>query len=92
MADDETPGDGETSSGPENAGLGRAEYLCLVWHAGGLSNSEIGARMGVSSHVVAVVLKMLAKKLEVSDSAGLIARALELGLIDKLDLKPTDPT
>jgi two-component system nitrate/nitrite response regulator NarL len=61
--------------------LGEREQQVLHLTAEGLSGPEIAAQLGIGATTVKTYLQRLYRKLEVTDRAAMVAKALRLGLI-----------
>jgi len=61
--------------------LSRREADCLKWAAAGKTTWEIGAILGISEHTVAVHLRHVNRKLNVSSRAQAVAEAMKQNLL-----------
>jgi two-component system nitrate/nitrite response regulator NarL len=68
-------------SGADRPHLGGREHEVLRLTADGLSAPEIGASLGISVTTVKTHLQRIYRKLDVTDRAAMVAKALRLGLL-----------
>lgn len=75
--------DGRSVGGRDKArgNLSRREADCLKWAAAGKTTWEIGAILGISEHTVAVHLRHVNRKLNVSSRAQAVAEAMKRNLL-----------
>lgn len=67
---------------PGSSLLGKREMECLRWSALGKSVSDTGIILGISPETVRIHLKRAYAKLEASNRANAIAKAMQFGLLD----------
>ena len=75
-------GAARSADAPDRPDLTPRELEVLGLLAGGLSQPEIAAELGVSSRTVATHIRNLLGKLEVHSRAQAVARAYQLGLVE----------
>lgn len=76
------PGLSQATDEARASGLTPRETDALRWLASGLSNRDIARRMGIAESTVKTHLAAVYAKLEVSDRAGALAKAVRMGLVD----------
>lgn len=76
---------GEAPEEEELAALTPRELEVLIWIARGLTNKEIGERLGISPKTVAHHRDNVCKKLNLSNRAEMTRYAIRKGLIDLTD-------
>ena len=66
--------------------LSASERNCLVWCACGKTSSEIGTILSLSEHTVNHYFTIAASKLGTKNRVHTVAKAIQLGLIDRSEL------
>ena len=68
------------------AALNASERSCLVWCACGKTSAEIGDILNLSEHTVNHYFTLAAQKLDANNRVHTVAKAIQLGLIDRSEL------
>jgi len=66
---------------PRALALTRREREVLAWVAGGLTNREIGAELGISEHTVKNHLRAIGQRLHTGNRTEAVMRALQAGML-----------
>ena len=67
---------------PPAEALTTMETRCLQWIAAGKTSWDIGVILGISEHTVRAYVRTVLRKLDVTNRAMAVARAMQLGLLD----------